>query len=563
MDRQRSVRERDLDQAQPPERAQHRPEDASRGASAATGRTASFVRLQQQRAQEERVAAGDAPHLGDERILGGAERVLDQPRDRDKRERPRAQVRGERVVGQHVEHPRDVCAPLRSGRQRQQQRQAVRAPEHVRQPFKRRRVGPLHVVDHERERRAVGQVDGQPVQAVQRAPRRVAVDGRRRGRVEHDRAERRRAGGQTVRARRRPEAGAHPLGVLALDSPARAVSTRSPRSAAASRGASSSRVLPAPASPSIQSAPPRGSRAASSPPAIVRSSASRSRSTGAMVPSPVLRTLVVSDLHLGKTERSDLLRRADLREPLLEALDGVDRLVILGDGLELREAAHRDAIEIAGAVLRRRRRGARARQGADRARRQPRPRARRGLDRRAPAERAGRLPRARAALRAPRPARSRSGSRRPRGRRGCSSPTPASGCATTSTRSTATTPTCTRRSRRSSASPPARWRATSPSCPRTARRADDYEAVLTPLYAWLHALTQRADHTLVSGRRRRVVAHLRGADRRRHSARARSRSSTGYRAAVAALNRAGLGPLQASLSPTRAAARLPDAASAR
>ena len=27
---------------------------------------------------------------------------------------------------------------------------------------------------------------------------------------------------------------------------------------------------------------------------------------------------------------------------------------------------------------------------------------------------------------------------------------------------------------------------------------DDYEAVLSPLYAWLHALTQRADHTIVS-----------------------------------------------------------------
>src|SRR4051812_25542359 len=63
---------------------------------------------------------------------------------------------------------------------------------------------------------------------------------------------------------------------------------------------------------------------------------------------PRVNTLVISDLHLGRSERSDLLRRADLREPLLEALTDVDRLVILGDGLELREAAHRDAVEIAG-----------------------------------------------------------------------------------------------------------------------------------------------------------------------------------------------------------------------
>ncbi len=54
-----------------------------------------------------------------------------------------------------------------------------------------------------------------------------------------------------------------------------------------------------------------------------------------------------TDLHLGRAERSDLLRRADLRAPLLEALADVDRFVILGDGLELREAAHRDAMDIA------------------------------------------------------------------------------------------------------------------------------------------------------------------------------------------------------------------------
>ena len=64
-----------------------------------------------------------------------------------------------------------------------------------------------------------------------------------------------------------------------------------------------------------------------------------------------MRTLVISDLHLGRAGRTDLLRRADLREPLLEALADVDRLVILGDGLELREAAHRDAVDVAGAFF--------------------------------------------------------------------------------------------------------------------------------------------------------------------------------------------------------------------
>ena len=62
-------------------------------------------------------------------------------------------------------------------------------------------------------------------------------------------------------------------------------------------------------------------------------------------------TLVVSDLHLGSQKRSDLLRRPDLRAPLLEAVAGVDRLVILGDGVELRDRPKRDAAEIAGPVF--------------------------------------------------------------------------------------------------------------------------------------------------------------------------------------------------------------------
>ena len=65
-----------------------------------------------------------------------------------------------------------------------------------------------------------------------------------------------------------------------------------------------------------------------------------------------------------------------------------------------------------------------------------------------------------------------------RTRAAAASPTPASGCATTSTRCTATTSTCTRRCRRSSASPPARWRAGSPPPPGDPATPDDYEAVL-------------------------------------------------------------------------------------
>jgi calcineurin-like phosphoesterase family protein len=58
-------------------------------------------------------------------------------------------------------------------------------------------------------------------------------------------------------------------------------------------------------------------------------------------------TLVVSDLHLGARTRIDLLRRGELRAPLLAALEGVERLVLLGDVLELRHGPAREALAAA------------------------------------------------------------------------------------------------------------------------------------------------------------------------------------------------------------------------
>lgn len=48
-----------------------------------------------------------------------------------------------------------------------------------------------------------------------------------------------------------------------------------------------------------------------------------------------MRTLVISDLHLGSRSGHDVLRLAPARERLLEAIDGIDRLVLLGDTVEL------------------------------------------------------------------------------------------------------------------------------------------------------------------------------------------------------------------------------------
>lgn len=52
-----------------------------------------------------------------------------------------------------------------------------------------------------------------------------------------------------------------------------------------------------------------------------------------------MRTAIVSDLHLGSGYGEDLARDAGVRRALLEEISGAERLVLLGDVLELRELA--------------------------------------------------------------------------------------------------------------------------------------------------------------------------------------------------------------------------------
>ncbi|WCB95631.1 hypothetical protein DSM104299_04380 [Baekduia alba] len=65
-----------------------------------------------------------------------------------------------------------------------------------------------------------------------------------------------------------------------------------------------------------------------------------------------MRTLVVSDLHLGGRTGVDVLRHDPAAlAALTAALDGVDRLVLLGDTLELRHGPARDALAAAQPVI--------------------------------------------------------------------------------------------------------------------------------------------------------------------------------------------------------------------
>jgi len=64
-----------------------------------------------------------------------------------------------------------------------------------------------------------------------------------------------------------------------------------------------------------------------------------------------MRTLVISDLHLGSITRRDILRRPVALEALLAGLEDIDRLVLLGDTVELLEGAPGRAMRAARPVL--------------------------------------------------------------------------------------------------------------------------------------------------------------------------------------------------------------------
>ncbi len=64
-----------------------------------------------------------------------------------------------------------------------------------------------------------------------------------------------------------------------------------------------------------------------------------------------MRTLVVSDLHLGGRLEHDVLRRPEPLRALLDAVYGIDRLVLLGDVVELIEARPDQAMRVAEPVL--------------------------------------------------------------------------------------------------------------------------------------------------------------------------------------------------------------------
>jgi hypothetical protein len=263
-----------------------------------------------------------------------------------------------------------------------------------------------------------------------------------------------------------------------------------------------------------------------------------------------MRTLVVSDLHLGSTRGADLLRRADLRAPLLEEVARHDRLVILGDAVDLREAAQRDAAEIAAPVFADLGRAL----GPDGelvlvagnhdhglvagwidGRLQTEPPGFLGLEQRITPAEAGPL----AARLAEHAAPARVSVAYP----GLWLRDDVYAIHGHYSDLHTTVPTF----ERLAAGAMARWVVHLPEHEAT---ADAYEAALAPIYAWMHTLVQRSQNgpmTGGAGASARAWVALAGEGRREHPLRAAGLGA-GYAVAVAALNAAGLGPIDRRLS---------------
>jgi hypothetical protein len=263
-----------------------------------------------------------------------------------------------------------------------------------------------------------------------------------------------------------------------------------------------------------------------------------------------VRTLVISDLHIGASTRADLLRRPELREPLIAAVRDVDRVVILGDGLELRDGPHRDAIALAGPLFEELGRalgpdGELLLLGGNHdhglvagwidGRLLTEPAGFLGLEQRIEPRDAGPL----AAALAERAQPARVQLAYP----GVWLRDDVFAIHGHYADLHATVPTF----ERLAAGAMARWIVRMPA---DGARPDDYEAALAPLYAWMHALTQRSENAVVSAgaaASARAWVAMGGRGRRRYPIRTMLLGA-GFRIAVAGVNAVGLGPVEPDLT---------------
>ena len=284
---------------QPRQTEQHRVGDAARDDRADIGRggrgglEAARRRLVEQLADEERVAARHLDARAHEPIVrlagqpGGDERTDRRPRQGRRAQQLHGGIGDER---RRLGRQRGIERP---GGEDQPQRLPLEPARDERERARRRRVAPLQVVDHEHERRIGGEVRGKPVQPV--LPRVAGIAGgwawRRRlgagagapvstsaASAAAPASQRSRSPASASSSVRSNSWRTTPNGNPCSSSVARALSTRTPRSEARTRAASSSRDFPIPAAPSMTRTPPARWPTARSAARTRSSSCSRSSS---------------------------------------------------------------------------------------------------------------------------------------------------------------------------------------------------------------------------------------------------------------------------------------------
>ena len=370
----------------------------------------------QQLAHEQRVAAGGPVAGLAERAVGlGAEPAGDELRRRPPRDSGPGRTWA--VAGSLAISASSAASvggsPVRT-RRGDEHRLALEPPHQVGEEAQRRAVAPVQVVDLEQQRALGGEVERQPVEAVQGGEGGVAAAGaplsgrwrRRRGRRAAAPAS---ASGSATTASKSWRTT--PNGNSRSSSPARALSTSAPSAPARRRNSDSRRDLPIPGGPSIRTARPSPSVASSS--SVSSSATSRSRSTSEADGLRLGRRggaarraagLVAQQLLVQRDERGAGRAAELLAQQHADVLVDAQRLVDVAAGAQ--DLHQRGARGLAERLRLRRRRGRPARPRARRRRRAWRRRRRASpAPRRAgrPARRGGRrstAPRGRAAGRA-------------------------------------------------------------------------------------------------------------------------------------------------------------------
>jgi hypothetical protein len=164
------------------DRRRPHPRDACRG----LGRRLdlSLFDRRDQLAQEQRIAARGAVAGAAELVVRLAERSAHEVGRRLLAQRPQAQRQPRTALGELTPERARRFGIGNAARHGQQDRDAFQASGHVAEEAQRRRIGPVGVVDGEHQRAAVGEVRGQPVEAVERPEGRVSPLGlERRARV--------------------------------------------------------------------------------------------------------------------------------------------------------------------------------------------------------------------------------------------------------------------------------------------------------------------------------------------------------------------------------------------